>query len=332
MRNDVMGLAACVCMAAGAAAQVDNPDMRIRAEFRVPDASAWAPHESVGHAEFRVKSRFGQVYYGGVIRQDEFRFTVQVDFTSVSDYLTEFPGSIYNTNYDVYINDGFVGRLQMNNIELGLGELQYDSRHPSPPALPLPPNFPSPVNVFDTVSLFFASGSVPQIGDPMPSGDPIFSDELIEEFARGDANTDGDVDLLDFNILASNYDPSNARGPHIGPMSGDFTGDNRADRADYDTLVANWTDSADVPGEPIACPADISGSSDPSSPAYGTPDGMADSADFFYFLDQFVAGNAAVADLTGSSDPNDSHYGEPDENIDAEDFFYFLDLFVSPCA
>ncbi len=80
-----------------------------------------------------------------------------------------------------------------------------------------------------------------------------------------------------------------------------------------------------------ACDADLSGSSDPSDPAYGTADGIVDSADFFYYLDQFVAGDLAEADLTGSSDPNDPAYGMPDGAIDAADFFYFLDLITRGC-
>ncbi|MBX3365640.1 MAG: hypothetical protein KF866_12860 [Phycisphaeraceae bacterium] len=85
----------------------------------------------------------------------------------------------------------------------------------------------------------------------------------------------------------------------------------------------------DLPGG--GCPADLSGSSDPNDPGYGVPDGQVDASDFFYFLDQFVAGNLAVADLSGSSDPNDPAYGVPDGQIDASDFFYFLDIFVAGC-
>ncbi len=79
------------------------------------------------------------------------------------------------------------------------------------------------------------------------------------------------------------------------------------------------------------CPADLSGSSDPSDPAYGVADGMTDAADFFYYLDQFVAMNFAVADISGSSDPSDPAYGIPDGALDASDFFYYLDLFVAGC-
>ena len=47
--------------------------------------------------------------------------------------------------------------------------------------------------------------------------------------------------------------------------------------------------------------------------------------------DLVVAQNLAEADLTGSSDPNDPTYGVPDGAIDAADFFYYLDLFVAGC-
>ncbi|MCW5754985.1 MAG: hypothetical protein KIT24_09800 [Phycisphaeraceae bacterium] len=79
------------------------------------------------------------------------------------------------------------------------------------------------------------------------------------------------------------------------------------------------------------CPADLTGSSDPNDPSYGVPDGNVDASDFFYYLDQFVAGNLAVADLTGSSDPNDPAYGVPDGVVDASDFFFYLDIFVAGC-
>ncbi|MBX3365005.1 MAG: hypothetical protein KF866_09590 [Phycisphaeraceae bacterium] len=95
------------------------------------------------------------------------------------------------------------------------------------------------------------------------------------------------------------------------------------------TVVADlFLATADLSG---GCPADFSGASDPNDPDYGIPDGQVDASDFFYYLDQFAAGNLAVADLTGSSDPNDPAYGVPDGQIDATDFFYFLDIFVVGC-
>lgn len=80
------------------------------------------------------------------------------------------------------------------------------------------------------------------------------------------------------------------------------------------------------------CPPDISGSSDPSDPTYGLPDGRVDAADFFYYVDQFAIGNLSIADLSGSADPADSEYGTPDGLVDGSDFFYFLDLFVAGCS
>jgi hypothetical protein len=79
------------------------------------------------------------------------------------------------------------------------------------------------------------------------------------------------------------------------------------------------------------CPADFSGSTDPNSTAYGLGDGFVDATDFFYYLDQFVAGNLDVADLTASADPNHFGYGVPNGTIDSDDFFYYLDLFVTGC-
>lgn len=79
------------------------------------------------------------------------------------------------------------------------------------------------------------------------------------------------------------------------------------------------------------CDADLTGSSNPDDPDYGRPDGETDAADFFYFLDMFVADNLVEVDLTGSSNPGDARYGQPDCRINSDDFFYFLDQFASDC-
>jgi len=60
----------------------------------------------------------------------------------------------------------------------------------------------------------------------------------------------------------------------------------------------------------------------------GEPDGNVDSDDFFAYLDLFAAGDAR-ADLTGSSDPSDPAYGRADCVVDASDFFFYLDAFVA---
>ncbi len=79
-----------------------------------------------------------------------------------------------------------------------------------------------------------------------------------------------------------------------------------------------------------ACAADLTGSADPNSPAFGVPDGILDANDFFFYLGLFGSGDLA-ADLTGSIDPNDPGFGVPDGALDASDFFFYLDLFALGC-
>lgn len=204
---------------ASAALGQSNPDYRVKADFRTPDNGAWGANESVGNAEFRVQSRFLAVYYGGVARSDEFKFNVQIDFTLISGFATQFASSTYNSNYDLYINNAYVGRAIMGLVTPGIAELQYDSRHPSPPALPIPAGWPSPINPGSTVRVFFAAPVTPAIGDPFPAGTPVFISDLAERFARGDANTDGRVDNSDFAIFAPKFDPQHLTGAHIGPVN-----------------------------------------------------------------------------------------------------------------
>ncbi|MBX3365162.1 MAG: hypothetical protein KF866_10380 [Phycisphaeraceae bacterium] len=108
-------------------------------------------------------------------------------------------------------------------------------------------------------------------------------------------------------------------------------GDLAIDRARNTITVATYGRGAWRADLPNPCPADLSGSSDPNSPLYGMPDGVVDSADFFFFLDRFEAGDLARVDMSGSSDPADPSYGVPDGRLDAADFFFYLDLFVAGC-
>ena len=291
-------------------AQADTADFRIRADFNIPQNAPWGANESVGGPDFRIHSRFLQVYYGGVSRHDDFKFSVQFDFRGISGFSTSFATSPYNHDFDVYINNGFVGRVHMNAVSLGLGKLEYESRNPTPPSLPIPAGFPDPVNTFDIVRAFAAAATLPAIGAALPGGAPLFSGELVEQFARGDVNQDGKVDLLDFAFLTSNYDPFHATGLHVGPRRGDFTGDNRCDLADYTVMAANWTDHHNLvppPPAPIApCPADFNGDHN---------------ADFFDYLD-FV--NAFSLGLPAADFNHDAV-------IDFFDYLDFVEAFSIGC-
>jgi len=118
----------------------------------------------------------------------------------------------------------------------------------------------------------------------------------------------------------------------LGDVNGDGLGDYLLTGQGADAPgIAAQTGVAYVIAGQVHCAADLSGSSDPNDPAYGEPDTQVDSADFFYYLDQFVAGSLARGDLSGSSEPNDPNYGVPDGFVDAADFFFYLDLFVAGC-
>ena len=243
----MMAAAACTRTAL---AQRENPDFRIRAQLRTPSNGAWGANESIGNVDFRIQSRFLQVYYGGVHRSDEFKFSAQLSFTGISGFASNFPASPYNSNYDIYIGDAYVGRAVMGQTTFGVAELAYDSRHPDLPTLPLPAQFPDPVSVGDTVRIFFAAATMPEIGSPLPPALPLIQAELVEAYVRGDANQDRKVDQDDYDILAASFDPFQLTGPKIGPANGDFTADGLSTAADYAILVQNWTDNDDPPAAP----------------------------------------------------------------------------------
>jgi hypothetical protein len=169
--------------------------------------------------------------------------------------------------------------------------------------------------------------------------------------ACADFNLDGEPDFVNSNLISVDLDMHLALdGAFLSPprrlstaltglgacAAADLDRDGRADLITSGVSIFGFGLRSAVSvrlnaGTPPVCAADFTGSSDPSDPAYGMPDGTADAADFFYYLDQFVAGNLAEGDLTGSSDPNDPAYGLPDGALDAADFFYYLDRFVEGC-
>ncbi|MCC6284904.1 MAG: VCBS repeat-containing protein [Phycisphaerales bacterium] len=171
---------------------------------------------------------------------------------------------------------------------------------------------------------------------------PFFS---AQEIALNDVDQDGDLDVLEVHFGDGRAHLYLNDAGVVGPAPdwtfdasevgnaialGDLNGDG------WDDLVVGYSGNTSVRvffalPQVVPCVADLSGASDPNDPAYGVPDGALDAADFFYYLDQFVASNVAVADLTTTSDPSDPGYGTPDGIIDAADFFYYLDLFVAGC-
>lgn len=180
-------------------AQVENPDYRIRAQFR--DESG----ESVGNATVKVISRFMQVYYGGVTRQDEYRFQVSLESSQYA-----------NRSFNVNVNDFFVGTL--NTDSQGYFDVTYrsDFHAGDEPDFPLPVGFPDPIDVGHTASIFDAS-----------NGSLVLTGIFGEEFDRSDSDHDGDVDDDDLDSWKNSYGQVG-----IGPANGDFTGDGRSNGRD----------------------------------------------------------------------------------------------------
>ena len=84
----------------------------------------------------------------------------------------------------------------------------------------------------------------------------------------------------------------------------------------------------------VACgPADITtAGAGIGDPGYGVPDGAVTAADLNYFVNAWVAGDAAIADVTttgaGIGDPG---YGVPDGNVTAADLNFFVNDWVVGC-
>jgi len=58
-------------------------------------------------------------------------------------------------------------------------------------------------------------------------------------YLRGDTELDRDVDITDFNSLASNFDPDGATAPHSW-LEGNFDGDDDIDITDFNFLASNF--------------------------------------------------------------------------------------------
>lgn len=81
----------------------------------------------------------------------------------------------------------------------------------------------------------------------------------------------------------------------------------------------------------VACRPDLTTVLTPGLEGYGVPDGVADSHDFFYYLQQYQFGNAAVADMTTTATPGAAGYRVPDGLVTGDDYFYFLSEYAGGC-
>lgn len=81
----------------------------------------------------------------------------------------------------------------------------------------------------------------------------------------------------------------------------------------------------------VGCVPDLTTTAVPGSPGYGAPNGAVNNDDFFYYLQQFVAGNFAVVDLTTTAVVGSAGFGVPNGSITNDDFFYYLMQFVAGC-
>ncbi|MEM1331036.1 MAG: PQQ-dependent sugar dehydrogenase [Planctomycetota bacterium] len=102
-------------------------------------------------------------------------------------------------------------------------------------------------------------------------------------------------------------------------------------------LAAGTQVDMDFDGIPDDCagcsPADVTtNNANPGDAEYGVPDGEITTADLTYFVEQWLADNAAVADVTtNATNPGDANYGVPDGEVTAADLSYFVEIWLAGC-
>ena len=74
-------------------------------------------------------------------------------------------------------------------------------------------------------------------------------------YLRGDTDLDRDIDLTDYNSLATNFDPIGADGPYLW-QDGNTDGDDDVDLADYNALASNFS-PAGYGAAPVPEPASL---------------------------------------------------------------------------
>ena len=83
----------------------------------------------------------------------------------------------------------------------------------------------------------------------------------------------------------------------------------------------------------MPCIADLTTQNAPvGDPNYGVPDGLVTAADIQYYVNAWVANDAAIADLTTQNAPiGDPNYGVPDGLVTAADIQYYVNLWIAGC-
>ena len=100
------------------------------------------------------------------------------------------------------------------------------------------------------------------------------------------------------------------------------------------TTVAGNTlgfDNISIEGQAPTCEPDLTTGAIMGQPGYGVPNGVLNNDDFFYFLNEFAAGNVAVCDLTTGAIAGQPGYGVPNGILTNDDFFYYLAIFAAGC-
>src|SRR2546430_1366055 len=80
------------------------------------------------------------------------------------------------------------------------------------------------------------------LGSPAPTTGPSIDNTatLIRYAWLGDANIDGKVNALDFNVLASNFGAGGGGGANKRWFQGDFNYDGTVNTADFNALAINF--------------------------------------------------------------------------------------------
>jgi hypothetical protein len=178
-------------------------------------------------------------------------------------YNTETPRLLLHFSKDISA-DLSEADLQLTNTTTGqpvpTGNVHIDWIGATNPATVMVPGFAGGIIDDGVYHLVIPAASVKDL-----SGNPLTQDGVLDFFyLLGDANHDGAVNALDFNLLATNFGASSG-----GTFAlGDFNYDGRVNSGDFNALAINFNKHLTLPAPPIEAPApsDSVGFSSPEPP------------------------------------------------------------------